>query len=231
MPNKAQATQANGGNSTQASTVYDRLQEDILTGRLQPGKKLRLKELIDQYHTGNSPLREALNRLSSNGLVVREENRGFRVPSASSDELQELTRTRCWLEETALRKSIENGDAAWEERIVLAYHWLAQAAKSSDDADKTTSPEWEEHHNEFHVALISACDSSFLIDFCAQLQRRTLRYRNLAEVVEYRDRHELDEHREIQDAVIQRNADLAVELLNKHYQKTADIVLASGRFD
>ena len=231
MPNKAQDARSNGGNSTQASTVYDRLQEDILTGRLQPGMKLRLKELIDQYQTGNSPLREALNRLSSNGLVVREENRGFRVPPASSEELEELTRTRCWLEEIALRRSMANGDTAWEERIVLAFHWLAQAAKSSEEAGKTTSPEWEEHHNDFHVALISACDSSCLIDFCAQLQRRTLRYRNLAEVVEYRDRHELDEHREIQEAVLQRNADLAVGLLNKHYTKTSEIVLSSGRFD
>ena len=58
--------------STQASTVYDRLQDDILTGQLKPGRKLRLKELIEIYDTGNSPLREALNRLSSNGLVTRE---------------------------------------------------------------------------------------------------------------------------------------------------------------
>lgn len=231
MASKSQAIRADGGNSTQASSVYDRLQQDILTGRLQPGKKLRLKELIEQYDTGNSPLREALNRLSSKGMVVREENRGFRVPAASSNELEELTRTRLWLEEIALRQSIANGDTEWEERIVLAFHWLAQAAKSNEGTERTTSPEWEAHHDDFHMALISACGSSFLIDFCGQLQRRTLRYRNLAEVVEYRDRHELEEHREIQEAVLQRNADLAVELLNKHYAKTAEIVLASGRFD
>lgn len=63
---------------TQASSVYERLHRDILTGRLQPGERLRLKELIKVYETGNSPLREALNRLASNGLVVREENRGAR---------------------------------------------------------------------------------------------------------------------------------------------------------
>lgn len=231
MARKIQAEPSNGGSSTQGSTVYDRLQADILRGHLKPGMKLRLKDLIEQYQTGNSPLREALNRLSSNGFVVREENRGFRVPSASSEELEELTRTRCWLEEIALRRSITNGDTAWEERIVLAFHWLAQAAKSDESSSARTSPEWEEHHNEFHVALISACDSSILIDFCAQLQRRTLRFRNLAEVVEYRDRHELDEHRGIQEAVLQREADRAVDLLNKHYAKTAEIVLASGRFD
>ena len=218
--------------STQASSVYDRLQADILTGKLRPGLKLRLKDLIEMYETGNSPLREALNRLSANGMVVREENRGFRVPPASNKELMELTRTRCWLEEIALRESIANGDSEWEERIVLAFHWLARAARSGDGpAAKSTSPEWEEHHREFHLALISACDSSMLMDFCAELSQRSFRYRNLAEVVEYRDRHELEEHEELQKAVLERDADKAVDLLKKHYAVTSEILIESGHFD
>ena len=217
--------------STQASSVYDRLQGDILTGKLRPGLKLRLKDLIARYETGNSPLREALNRLSANGMVVREENRGFRVPLASNDDLTELTRTRCWLEEIALRESIANGGSRWEERIVLAFHWLARAARSGDIATKTTSPEWEEHHREFHLALISACDSSILINFCAELHLRSFRYRNLAEVVEYRDRHELEEHQELQEAVLNRDADQAVKLLMSHYTITAEILVESGRFE
>jgi DNA-binding GntR family transcriptional regulator len=217
--------------STQASSVYDRLQADILSGQLEPGRKLRLKELIEIYDTGNSPLREALNRLSANGMVVREENRGFRVPPASAEELNELTRTRCWLEEIALRESIANGNVAWEERIVLAFHWLSRAAQSTDAGTRHTSPEWEEHHREFHLALISACNSTILMDFCAQLQKRTFRYRNLAEVVAYRDRHELEEHRELQDAALNRDADRAVKLLTKHYTITSKIVLETGSFD
>lgn len=221
----------NGGISTQASSVYDRLQSDILTGELPPGLKLRLKDLIEKYGTGNSPLREALNRLSANGMVLREENRGFRVPPAHNKELAELTRTRCWLEEIALRESIVNGDSDWEERIVLSFHWLARAARSTNASDKHTSPEWEEHHREFHLALISACDSGILMDFCAELHQRSFRYRNLAEVVEYRDRHELEEHRELQQAVLNRDADTAVSLLKKHYTVTSDILLASGHFE
>jgi len=236
MPkNRTQAAKENGngdgGISTRASSVYDRLRADILIGKLQPGAKLRLKDLIEKYDTGNSPLREALNRLSANGMVVREENRGFRVPPAEKKELEELTRTRCWLEEIALRESIANGDSDWEERIVLAFHWLARAARSTRESDKHTSPEWEEHHREFHLALISACDSDILIDFCSDLHQRSFRYRNLAEVVEYRDRHELEEHDELQQAVLNRDADLAVKLLKKHYRITSDILLASGRFE
>jgi DNA-binding GntR family transcriptional regulator len=236
MPKTASHTAKSTGNgngpiSTQASSVYDRLQSDILTGKLKPGIKLRLKDLIDLYETGNSPLREALNRLSANGLVVREENRGFRVPPASNSELTEITRTRCWLEEIALRESIANGDSEWEERVVLAFHWLARAARSNEENAKTTSPEWEEHHRDFHLALISACNSSILIGFCAELHQRSFRYRNLAEVVEYRDRHELDEHEELQKAALKRDADKAVALLIKHYTVTSEILVASGRFD
>ena len=69
------------------------------------------------------------------------------------------------------------------------------------------------------------------MDFCIQLQKRTVRYRNLAEVVEYREGHELDEHRKLQDAALSRDADLAVALLDQHYKVTVDILLASGRFD
>ena len=221
-----------GRTSTRASSVYDRLQSDILTGQLKPGLKLRLKDLIEKYETGNSPLREALNRLSAAGMVVREENRGFRVSPAGAKELLELIRTRCWLEEIALRQSIINGDEEWEERIVLAYHWLTRADKANKSGKPlATSPEWEEHHREFHIALLSACNSDILVGYCSQLHEQTFRYRNLAEVVEYRERHELDEHGAIHDAVLDRNADLAVELLTKHYEVTAEIVLASGSLE
>ena len=145
--------------------------------------------------------------------------------------MTELTRTRCWLEEIALRESIANGDSEWEERVVLAFHWLARAAHSTEASDKYTAPEWEDHHREFHLALVSACNSSMLMEFCAELSQRSFRYRNLAEVVEYRDRHELEEHRELQQAVLNRDADLAVELLKKHYTITSEILLASGHFE
>jgi len=216
---------------TQASSVYDRLKQDILTGRLKPGERLRLKELIERYETGNSPLREALNRLSTNGLVVREENRGFSVPHTSLSELEELIRTRCWLEEIALRESIANGDAEWEEQLVLAFHWLKQAYDIKKSEGNAVQGEWAKHHKGFHLALLSACNSRMLLDFCDQLQARTYRYRNLSEVVEYRDRHELEEHSQLHDAGLARDAEKAVELLHQHYTVTLKILSETGRFD
>ena len=62
---------------TLASSVYNQILDDILNGKLKPGFKLRLESLKTDYNVGNSPLREALNRLSANGMVVREENKGL----------------------------------------------------------------------------------------------------------------------------------------------------------
>lgn len=217
----------NGG-ETLASLVYNRLLQDILSGKLEPGLKLRLQVLKKDYDVGNSPLREALNRLSENGMVIREENKGFRVATTSVEELEELIRTRCWLEEIALRESIKNGDDQWEERVVLAFHRLSRVSSSNDGVHYHDLPEWEEKHREFHQAVLSACSSSILLGYCAQLHERTLRYRNIAAVVKYRERHELEEHRALREAVLDRDADRAAELLHKHFRVTADIVIESG---
>jgi len=228
MPNPANESHPTTGGETLASMVYQKLLEDILKGNLEPGRKLRLQALKEQYAVGNSPLREALNRLSANGMVVREENKGFRVSPASAAELMELVRTRCWLEEIALRESIKNGDEAWEERIVLAYHRLSRAPRPENEESFNANPEWEAFHRQYHLALISACDSSLLLGYCAQLQEQALRYRNLTAVVAYRERHEEDEHEAIRDATLDRDADSAVKLLIAHFKVTADVVMSSG---
>ena len=214
------------GSETLASSVYSTLKGDIITGKLKPGHKLRLQVLKEDYNVGNSPLREALNRLSANGMVMREENKGFKVSTASVKELQELVQTRCWLEEIALRQSISNGNDDYDERIVLAVHRLSRATLK--ESKHYSTPEHQDLHREFHQSILAACPSSILLKYCSQLQDQSFRYRNLAEVVQYRVDHEEQEHQQIRDAILDRNADNAVELLCSHYQVTADIVINSG---
>ena len=88
---------------TLASSVYDEMRNDILSGELPPGEKLRVEYMRTRYGVGASPIREALNRLSVDGVVLRVDQKGFRVAEVSVAELDELIKTRCWLEETALR--------------------------------------------------------------------------------------------------------------------------------
>lgn len=234
IDNQSMEGNSKSPNETLASVVYSELLSDILMGKLKPGHKLRLQTLKSEYNVGNSPLREALNRLTSNGMVLREENKGFRVSTASVEELEELIKTRCWLEEKALRESIKNGGEEYQERLVIAMHRLSRAEDNQElngDDSYFYSPEAEDRHQEYHQALIAACGSKILLQFCQQLQEQTLRYRNLVEVVKYREGNEGKEHQAIVDAVLAEDADEATALLVKHYQVTAEILIESGSLE
>ena len=213
-----------GHSATLASSVYDRLRSDILSGALPPDEKLRTEALRARYGVGNSPIREALNRLSADQLVTREDQKGFRVAAASRAALEELVKTRCWLEEIALRESIRNGGDAWEETVVLQFHRLSRVPRSTDQETFTSNPEWDKRHRAFHMSLLGGCGSRWLLQFCTQLSDQAKRYRQLALVVSYPRRNELAEHEAIMKAATGRDAGTAAALLLAHYNRTATII-------
>ena len=209
--------------STAATVAYEEIKSDILAGRLEPGLKLKIDHVAKQYGIGSSPIREALNRLSSDGLVDRREQRGFYVTEVSSQELSELVKTRIWLESVALRESAPNANQAWEERLVLAHHRLSHTKRSKSETEYIQNPEWEIHHAEFHQALISGCGSTPLLKYCQDLRNKSDRYRLLA-AASISARKELDEHRAIFEAAIDRQFERAAELLRSHYIITETII-------
>lgn len=215
------------GASTVASAVYLQLREDILRGSLRPGEKLRADYLRKRYEAGTSPLREALNRLSADGLVERKDQRGFSVSTVSAAHLLELVKTRCWLEALALRESIRNRSPEWEENVVLAFHRLSRVPRSTTPETYNRNPVWEDLHRKFHMAIISASGSQLLLGFCAQLNDQADRYRNLAAVASFPQRNELEEHRAIQRAAINGETEEAADLLETHYARTAEIIRSS----
>jgi GntR family carbon starvation induced transcriptional regulator len=209
---------------TTATTVYDRIKDDILSGSLAPSLKLRIEFVCERYGTGASPVREALNRLSQDGLVERRDQRGFYVAPVSLEQLAELVKTRCWLEAIALRESIVHRTAEWEERLVLAFHRLSRTPRSLDNNSYTVNPAWEERHREFHHALIANCGSSRLLGFCTEMRDQADRYRKLAAARVYPKRQGPDEHRVILDATIDGDIEQAVAALEAHYRKTQKII-------
>ena len=158
---------------TRASSIYYKLKQDILSGRLKPGSKLRLNFLKDEYNIGSSPLREALNRLTANGMVCQLENKGFRVSPVSLAELEDIVKTRCMLEEIALRQSINKNDDAYYERIILLTFRLSRAERNHKI--NTCFSIRDDLHQDFHQAILSGCGSKLLIKYCSSLYEQTLR--------------------------------------------------------
>jgi DNA-binding GntR family transcriptional regulator len=212
------------GSATRATSLYDQLRADLLGGEMEPGSKLAIEALSEHYETSATPLREALNRLVSDGLVERREQRGFVVAAISAADLAEITHTRCRLEELALRESIGAHTTEWEEALVLAHHRLARTPRSLSDSRFEDNPDWEPLHRAFHRALIGGCGSRWLLSFCEQLADQHHRYRRLAAPRAFAKRAVKTEHQQLMQAAIEGRADEAVALLRAHFERTARII-------
>jgi DNA-binding GntR family transcriptional regulator len=214
--------------STRASAVYEALRNDILQGVFKPSEKLRVELMGKRHGVGASPVREALSRLSAEGLVSRNEQRGFSVAPLVWDELAVLTRTRCDVESLALRDSIAQRTTDWEEALALTLHRLSRTPRSLDAKNYVPNPEWERLHSDFHQQLLAQCRSRWLRDFCSTLTVEAYRYRQVAASRNFAHRHTHEEHVAIFQAAICGAEDAAVSLLRLHYQRTSETVAATG---
>jgi len=207
------------------SLAYRLLRQDIIFARYAPGEKLNIRAICERHNVGLSAAREALGRLASEGLVTYSDQRGFAIAPLRDETLDELIRTRCWLNETGLRESIAHGDHLWEEQVVLSFHRMARLPRYvSDDPDADCNPAWEDAHRAFHTSLVAACRSQWLIAYTEQLFDAADYYRHLSRVSRTRRRIRTDEHEAIMKAALARSADRAVNLLNDHFRRTADMV-------
>ena len=210
--------------TTRASAVYERLRADITCGALSPGSRLRVEAIGARYGVGASPLREALNRLSAEGLVARSDQRGFSVAPLDWDELPLLTRNRVQLESLALREAIERRTPAWEDQLVLLVHRLSRTPRSLSADHYEPNPAWEATHRDFHRTLLAGCPSRWLRGFCDTLADAAYRYRQVAAGANFSTRNEHAEHVALFTAAIDGRTDEAVRLLEEHYQRTAAFV-------
>ena len=184
---------------------------------------MRFQELQEFCGMSVSPVREALARLVAAGLVEGEHNRGYRVTSLSLGDLDDLVRTRILVEGWALERSIEHGDEHWEAKLMSTLHLLERLPRQQEDA-RLHDERWEARHADFHEALLSACGSQILLEFCKALYDRADRYRRFSLSVETGKRDVDGEHRAIRDAALARDAVKARALLAAHYENTAAFV-------
>lgn len=215
--------------ATRASAVYEQLRADITHGVLEPGAKLRVGAMGERYGVGASPLREALNRLSAEGLVARTDQRGFSVAALSWDELPILTRNRVQLESLALAESIAARDAEWEDQLALLVHRLSRTPRSLSAKQYEPNPEWEALHREFHRGLLARCPSRWLRGFCDSLADEAYRFRQVAAGQVFSSRNEHAEHVAIFEAAIHGKTAQALKLLEAHYSRTQQVVATQAR--
>jgi len=224
-----------GSTRTLASILTEAVRSDIISGALPPHSRLKLRELAARYQAGVIPLREALSRLAMSGFVEAEDQKGFRVTGISESELIDITKVRQRIEGDALRDAIEHGDLEWESLVLGCMHRLSRLPMTLGKNDERVNPEWENAHAAFHLALLSACSSKWLLHFARILREQTARYRHLSlRSIDSTKRDVAREHQAIGEAVLARDAERACALLSEHFATTTRLVLdftdeAAGR--
>jgi DNA-binding GntR family transcriptional regulator len=222
--------QLSGGSGNEIETIgesaYARIRVDIISGLLAPGQRLRLDKLRRTYGASVSTLREILSRLSSEGLVLAEGQRGFEVPPVSVENLKEIADLRLLLENRALEDSFAAGDLDWEGRVVAAHHKLASMERRMGQGDRSQTGLWKRYDWEFHQALISACGSQVLMETHAAVFDKYLRYQLIA--LSFRGDIAATEHKILHDCALNRDAETAKEVLSRHVEGGVEHALATG---
>jgi GntR family carbon starvation induced transcriptional regulator len=212
------------------SLAFERLREDILSGCLGPSERLRIQALSERYQIGATAIREALSRLTTDGLVEAEDQRGFTVASVSREELLDLTQTRVQVEQMALRMAVAHGDVEWESQVLSSLHRLSRIQSEPVTANAIAA--WSLAHRQFHEALLAGCGSPWTLRLCRLLYDQTERYRNLSvQGGQERGRDLGKEHRELMEAALARDADALCSLIEAHFRETTNIILDSGFAD
>lgn len=203
---------------TRASKLAAALRGLILQGELKPGAKVSLDQLRDTYQVSLSPLREAIARLVSVGLVEMEDQRGYRIAPVSMKNLREITTLRATLEAQALSEGIARADLEWESAVLGALHRLNRSSPKSSDPDALKS--WREAHRHFHNVLIANCDMPLLIDLCRMIFDLHARYINIFGGQVFDEQSSQENYKIIAEAAVARDADTAVATLVSQINQT-----------
>jgi DNA-binding GntR family transcriptional regulator len=218
------STMATAASLTQRA--YDLLREALLDCRFEPGEPLRIGELCKRLDASQGAVREALSRLTSEGLVEARPQRGFRVTPISAEDLRDLTAARIEIEELCLRHAIEAGDVRWEARLVAAFHQLSRTPPLEPGSQRRFDRRFVALHHSFFDVLVSSCDSVWLGRVRQMLQIQELRYHGRSPPPAPGERDLVGELREVMEAAIARDAGRACQLLSSHMRRSAELLIA-----
>jgi DNA-binding GntR family transcriptional regulator len=210
------------GALTTADSVAAALRAALHQGRWSPGAALRQEELAAEFGVSRIPVREALNKLQAEGLVVVEPNRGAFVASLSPAEVHEVFDLRVLLECDALRHAIPQHTA----------RTLRQLAALQAELDAEDDPNlWLATDAAFHEVLYAPSGRTKTLEMIAVLRASVTRLYRAHLSPNTRRKGWRDEHHALLKAVAQGNAERAVAALTRHLRETETVAVAAVSAD
>ena len=193
-----------------AEALRDEIEQDIVTGRLQPGERLDEQSLADRFGVSRTPIREALMQLASTGMVELHSRRGAFVASLGLKEIIERFEAMAALE--GMCGALAARRITDEQRAML----LAVHEECQNEAKNGASDPYYYANERFHQTIYEACHNTYLAEQARQLHNRLKPYRRLQLRARHRIGHSLTEHQKIVDAIMAGDSAKAEQRLRDH---------------
>jgi len=219
-----QKSSPNSNANTKSAPVrewaYDHLKSDVLSGHFNPGERLTEEHLAKALGVSRTPVREALHKLASEGLIQPLESRGFCVARDSREEIEDLFDIRAALEGYAIRLIC---DCISEQSLEELKGYIQ---KAQDALNRKSLDEIFEYNTQFHDALhrVIARKSRFH-SLIADTRKYVLRYRK--DSLYYLDgaKRTIDGHRKILLAISLKDPDLCERVIREHIREAKEDAL------
>lgn len=190
--------------------AYAMIKEEILNLRAQPGLQLHIEKLSKQMGISRTPIREALLRLQTDGLILVYPRVGFFVADLTTDDLCELLEVREWLESNATAKL---ATIITEDDLAALDELMSKTAQAVEDEDSEKFLELEEA---FHSMIIKLCGNKHLIGVMQGLYNLIRRERVLSVRSMENIKWSLIEHQRVVSTLHERNAERASAMMAEH---------------
>lgn len=211
-----------GKQTTTSQYIYDDLRTQLVSTGFDTGQRMKSEDLRKEYGCSASTIREVLFRLACDQFLIFQDQKGFRVPIATQEDLQELATIRVLLEKEGVSDSIRRGGLTWEARLTAAHHKLAHIEHQIEQLSNLRDylAIWTAAEREFHETLVSASPSGLL-----KSMHRTAfdRFRQTQVGLSRHERFgfrkgNIKEHAAIIDAALTKNIGRCCELVEYHIQ-------------
>ncbi len=206
---------------TMQEIVYEKIRDAILSGQYSPGQRLVAEELARELGVSRMPVREALHRLESAGLVDSAPHRGTVVSELSEEEIIEIYHIRAVLEGLASRLATPRLTPKDHAQLKAILDEMTRAELSRD------MPCFLNLNREFHLLIWKAAHAPRLLELLENLYATSQRYRSISLILPGRLRQVAEEHRQIAAELARGNAVAAERLANEHHENTAARLLKS----
>jgi len=203
--------------------AYERLYEDITSGRLQPNERLIELDLARELGVSRAAIRNALIRLEQEGLVTREPNRGARVRLVSEEEAVEILEARMALECMAVRHAaLKRTPEDVEELRAL----LSEMERRLEEGDLLAA---SDVNGRFHRRLIEVADHATIARLLRVLNSQLIRFQYRTILAPGRPPRSFAEHRAILEAVAAKDPDRAEQAMRNHLSGVTEALRQAAR--